>query len=281
MVTEQASERSFFGNNRGIEPCLKPLDVSRVHAPRRTCRTRCFLLGSVTVGAAALRDQKPTTELIDRCKKSCSKHCFPPRPRGRGAEKAASQPPPRQPHSRERPLRSRPALRTRRACRPWRCRSGSCRTSACPRRRRTPRPSHPRSGRSPRPPPRRSRCPCRRREVEALPDQRRVHGGVADALLRDHAAVDVGADGVGQAELRRPRQLDLAALLDILQCAAADREALPGAALAEAVEHARDIAYPRHRRERVAIAESIAQAVAELRADEPAAVTRARALAAV
>src|SRR5439155_2280876 len=97
----------------------------------------------------------------------------------------------------------------------------------------------------------------------------------------DHAAMHVGADGVGQAELRGPRQLDLAALLDVLQGAAAKRKARLEATLAVAVEHARDIAHPRQRRERVAVAEPIAKAIAEFGADEPAAIVRARVLKAV
>src|SRR5262245_18339173 len=95
---------------------------------------------------------------------------------------------------------------------------------------------------------------ARRREAEALPDQNAVDAGITNALQRDHAAMQVGPDRV-VTETRGSRQLELAALLKILQRAAADREVLPRALLAVAVEDAGEIADARERRERVAVAD--------------------------
>src|SRR6266700_5138324 len=121
----------------------------------------------------------------------------------------------------------------------------------------------------------------RRREGEVLPDQDRVDGAVADPLQRDHTAMQAGLQGVITAEQHRYlRHVEFAALLEILERAAADRQALLRTGFAEAIEQAGDIAHPRGRRQRVAVADGIADAIGELRADEPAVVIGARPLAA-
>src|SRR5712691_3381599 len=84
---------------------------------------------------------------------------------------------------------------------------------------------------------------ARRREGEVLPDQDRVDGAVADPLQRDHAAMQAGLQGVVAAEeSRHPGHVEFAALLEILQRAAADPQALRRTGFAEAVEYAGDIA---------------------------------------
>src|SRR6266568_8320476 len=114
---------------------------------------------------------------------------------------------------------------------------------------------------------------ARRREGEVLPDQDRVDGAVADPLQRDHAAMQVGLQGViGAEEGRHPGYVEFAALLEVLQRAAADPQALRRTGLAEAVEYASDIAQPRRRGQHIAVADILAEAVGDLRADEPAVI---------
>src|SRR5262249_55220288 len=82
---------------------------------------------------------------------------------------------------------------------------------------------------------------ARRRKCKALPDQHAIDVGVAEPLQRNHAAMQAGPHrGLGT-EARGLRQLKLAALLDVLQVAAADREALRRTLLAVAVEDAGEI----------------------------------------
>src|SRR5262249_51969467 len=118
---------------------------------------------------------------------------------------------------------------------------------------------------------------ARRREPEGLPGQHAVDVRVTEPLQRDHAAMHAGPDRV-VTEVRGLRELELAALLDVLQRAAADREILRRALLAVAVEDAGEIAHARERRERVAVAERVAHPIGELGTDEPAAVARGRVL---
>ncbi len=72
---------------------------------------------------------------------------------------------------------------------------------------------------------------------------------------------------------RNLRQLDLGALLEIVQRAPAYRQVLRRACFVVAVERAGEIADAAHRRQRVAIGKIIAPAVGDLRADVPAVIT--------
>src|SRR5882672_1675017 len=73
-------------------------------------------------------------------------------------------------------------------------------------------------------------------------------------LQRDHAAMHVGLQGVIAAEARHPGEVELAALLEILQRAAADRQPLRRTGLGVAVEQPRDIAHARRRGQQIAVA---------------------------
>ena len=88
---------------------------------------------------------------------------------------------------------------------------------------------------------------ARRDERQGLADQHRVDGGVSHALERDRAAMDVCLQ-FAIVEARDPGELNLAALLDILERTPADRQALRRTGLGIAVEPADDVTQPRRRR---------------------------------
>src|SRR5579872_4982955 len=88
-----------------------------------------------------------------------------------------------------------------------------------------------------------------RNKRQALADQNGIDRGIARALPGDHAAMEEQAERlVGAEEVGHLRELDLAALLEILQGAAADRERLRGTRLVEAVEEAGNVTGPDDRR---------------------------------
>ena len=93
-----------------------------------------------------------------------------------------------------------------------------------------------------------------RGEADGLPDQHRVDIAFTNPLQADHAAVHIGLEDVIAAEeARGPRQVKLGALLEVLQGAAADAEALRRAVLRVAVELAGDVAQPRRRPPRMLV----------------------------
>src|SRR5436190_11372786 len=91
----------------------------------------------------------------------------------------------------------------------------------------------------------------------------------------------VGLEAVVAAEERcHPGHVKFAALLEILQRAAGDAEALRRAGFAIAVEPAGNITQPRGWRQHVVIGETVTETVGELGAYVPAVVARDTSLAA-
>src|SRR3954453_16269695 len=119
---------------------------------------------------------------------------------------------------------------------------------------------------------------ARRCEGQRLAHQQRADRGVAHPLQRNHAAMHVGLENVLAAKSSRLRHIELAALLEILQRAAADPQRLARAGFAVAVELAGEIAQSRGRVQPVTTPKPVAEAVGDLRADVPAVIAGGRGL---